>query len=223
MRVRLTSRYSRPIAAQDSAAVRISFQRGADAQDHHHALDQRAHRLGIVGEEIGHGLLQHDAPQQGGGEDEDLFFFLRDGGRVLDRAHDHPVGEEGAGEAGGDAGQCAQVRTGAERAGDPPGDDRGHHHDRAMRQVQHAGDAEDQREAGGAERVEAADREAVDQDLQSEHETPFGCVDGVRRFARDHGRGAVRAPVTTMRNEARTMPGHDDVLSRPFGLTAAAW
>ena len=43
------------------------------------------------------------------------------------------------------------------------------HHDGAVGEIEHAGDAEDQREAGGAEGVEGTDGKAVDQDLKSMH------------------------------------------------------
>ena len=43
------------------------------------------------------------------------------------------------------------------------------HHQRAMGEIEHAGDAEDEGETRGAERIERTDREAVDQDLPEHH------------------------------------------------------
>jgi hypothetical protein len=53
-------------------------------------------------------------------------------------------------------------------AGRPGGDHR-RHHQRAVREIEHAGDAEDQRKTRGAERVKRTDRETVDQDLPEHH------------------------------------------------------
>ena len=42
-------------------------------------------------------------------------------------------------------------------------------HDGAVRQIEHAGDAEDQGKAGRAQGVQCADGKAVDQDLEGKH------------------------------------------------------
>ena len=93
-RVRLTS--SQSSADRDPADDRREefVARRAHAQHGHHALDDRQHRLGVVGEEIGDHLLDHDAPQQRRGEDEDLLLLLADPLRALDRPHDDEVGRE---------------------------------------------------------------------------------------------------------------------------------
>ena len=58
----------RPAERGDHDFVR----RRAHAENVHHARDQRANGHRIVGEEVGHPDLDHDAPEQGAGEDENL-------------------------------------------------------------------------------------------------------------------------------------------------------
>ena len=71
-----------------------------------------------------------------------------------------------------------------------PGRHRGGDHDRAVRQVEHAGHAEDQGEAGGAQRIERADGEAVDQDLPEQH----ALATAGRMTREERGRPARRRP-----------------------------
>ena len=169
VRVRLTSSQSRPITRQQTTAVKISFCGVRTPKMLDHALDDRQHGLGVVGEEIGDQLLDHDAPQQGAGEDEDLLLLVGDPRRFLDRLHHREIGGEGRDQRRRDADQRAGIGVQMQHAGGGPGRHRRQHHDGAVRQVEHAGDAEDQGEAGGAERVQGADGKAVDQDLESKH------------------------------------------------------
>ena len=79
------------------------------------------------------------------------------------------IGEHGQDEPDEDADARAEIAADAKIAARDPGGDGGRDHERAVREVEHAGHAEDQGEAGGAERIERADREAVDEDLPEEH------------------------------------------------------
>ena len=135
MRVRLTSKIEQTDHGPGEGGGEDFVPGCADAEDHDDALDQGTYGFGVVGEQVRHGLLQHDAPEQGAGEDEDLLLLAGDRSGVLNRADDNAIGEEGAGEAGGNAGQGAEIRAGGEGSGDPPGDDGGDHHDGAVRQV----------------------------------------------------------------------------------------
>ena len=141
----------------------------ANAEDVHDARDQRLHADRVVAEQIVHPDLDHDAPQQRAGQDEDLLLDFRNGAGALDRPHDDEIGDVGGEQAGDDADRGAAVRPGAVIGGDIPAEQRGDQHDAAMREIEHAADAEHQREPDGAQAVQRADREPVDQDLQGEH------------------------------------------------------
>ena len=139
------------------------------AQEHDHAVDDRQHGLGVVGEEIGDRLLDHDAPEQRRGEDEDLLLLLAHRARQLQPANDEIVGQKREQERDDDADGGGEIGARAQIARSGPGGDGGRDHDRAMREVEHPGHAENEGEAGRAQGVERGDREAVDQDLPDEH------------------------------------------------------
>ena len=88
--------------------------------------------------------------------------ILRDccNGRTIDE-----IGQERSDKADSDAERRPGIRPGMQLVAGGPGRDDGRDHQRAMRQIEYAGDAENQRETRGAKRVERTDREAVDQDL----------------------------------------------------------
>ena len=83
--------------------------RRAHAEHRDDALDDRQHRLGVVGEQVGDELLDDDAPQQRRREDEDLLLRLGDPARPLDRAHGDEVGGERQQHADADADQRRRV------------------------------------------------------------------------------------------------------------------
>ena len=142
---------------------------GAHAHDVDDALDDRKHGLGVVGEEVGDQLLDHDSPEQRAGEHEDFLFLVRDAARFLDRLHHHEVGREGHDQRDENSDQRAGIAIGIQHAGRGPRGNRRCHHDGAVGQVQHAGHTEDQCKAHGAQRVQRADRKAVDENLKSKH------------------------------------------------------
>ena len=75
----------------------------------------------------------------------------------LDRPHHDEIGRVGGGQAGQHADDRAAIDAGAQFSGGKPArDQRGDDHDAAMREIEHAGDAEDQREADRAERRRAS-------------------------------------------------------------------
>ena len=120
--------------------------------------------------------------------------------------HGDEVGGEREHDADGDAAERRRRR--GPRCSSPaerPRGDRGGDHDRAVREVEHAGDAEDQREAGRTQRVERADGEAVDQDLPEEHASgvaasSHGRADAARRGAAGRVRRAASGGLTNAGN-----------------------
>ena len=92
--------------------------------------------------------------------------ILRD---LLQRPDDQEIGEKRGGKADTDAEHRPGIGSGMQIVAGSPGRDNGRHHQRAVRQVEYAGDAEDQGKSRGAQRVERTDREAVDQDLPEHH------------------------------------------------------
>ena len=83
----------------------------------------------------------------------------------LQRPHHDEIGEERGDKTDRHAERRADIGPGVQIVAGGPGGDDGRHHQRAMRQIEHAGNAENKRKPRGAERVERTDREAVDQDL----------------------------------------------------------
>ncbi len=88
---------------------------------------------------------------------------------VLNGLHHREIGRKGGEEGDGDPDQRAGIGADVEDAGSGPGRHRCGHHDGTVGEVEHAGDAEDQGEAGGTESVESADGKAIDQYLESSH------------------------------------------------------
>ncbi len=116
-------------------------------------FDDRRYGFRIVGVEISDQLLDHDAPEQRRGEDEDLFFFLADFARLLQRPHDDEIGEQRGGKADADAERRTGIGADMQIVARRPGRDDGRDHQRAMGQIEDAGDAENQSKARGAERI----------------------------------------------------------------------
>ena len=85
----------------------------------------------------------------------------------------------------------AEIAADSQAARADPGGDRRGDHQRAVRKIEHAGNAEDQREARRAQRIERGDREAVDQDLPEQHWSGSGASSRSRPRAVMTGLGPV--------------------------------
>ncbi len=103
------------------------------------------------------------------GEDEDFLLLLADFARGLQRPHHDEVGDEGGNKSGRHPDRRAGIGADMQIVAGGPGGDHGGDHQRAMGQIENAGDAEDQGKSGGAERVQRTDRKTVDQDLPEQH------------------------------------------------------
>ena len=75
VRVRLTSSQSRPIASQQTAAVKNSFVGVRTPRMLTTPSTIGSTVFGVVGEEVGDEFLDHDAPEQRRGQDEDLLLL----------------------------------------------------------------------------------------------------------------------------------------------------
>src|SRR5208282_1208244 len=84
--------------------------------------------------------------------------------RCKGRTNDE-IGEKRGGKSNEHANRRSGIRPGVQIVAGGPGGDNGRDHQRAMGQVEDAGDTENQSEARRAERVQRTDRETVDQDL----------------------------------------------------------
>jgi hypothetical protein len=126
------------------------------------AFNDWRHRLRIVGVKIGNQLLDHDSPEQRCSQDENLFFFLADFSRLLQWPHDEEISEKRRDKTDGDTECCARVSTHVQIITGGPGGDDGGHHQSAMRQIEHTGNAEDERKSSCAKRIERTNREAID-------------------------------------------------------------
>src|SRR6516165_10244663 len=91
---------------------------------------------------------------------------------MLDRPYHDQISGVGGNQPGDHADERARIGAEPEFTGRGPADDRGHDHDPAMGEIEHAGNAEDQREADGGEAIERADRKSVDKDLDCSHRSP---------------------------------------------------
>jgi hypothetical protein len=96
---------------------------------------------------IGDGFLDHDAPEQRRRENEYLFLLLANPLRPLQAPDDEKIRRQGKKQAGQNPKRGAEIAPDSQTSRGGPRCHRRRDHDRAVRQVEHAGDAEDQREA----------------------------------------------------------------------------
>jgi hypothetical protein len=79
------------------------------------------------------------------------------------------ISEQGRDKTDSDTEHRSRVSSHVQIVAGSPGRDNGRHHQGAMRQIEHTGNAEDKRKSGCAERIERTNREAIDQDLPEQH------------------------------------------------------